>query len=64
MVPMELVRESAEASAAFIDSRLSDWESRVSHYRKAWEGVPYHERVSIDEQWVKHIGTLPKKPKI
>ncbi|KAL4867104.1 hypothetical protein BDV12DRAFT_198586 [Aspergillus spectabilis] len=39
MVPMELVRESAEASAEFIHKRVRKWEVRVWKYRKAWEGV-------------------------
>ncbi|KAI2904452.1 hypothetical protein CBS63078_5666 [Aspergillus niger] len=64
MVPMELVRESAEASAAFIDKRLSDWESRVSTFRRAWERVPHQERLSVDQQWERHINGSSKGSKL
>ncbi|KAF9884291.1 hypothetical protein FE257_001921 [Aspergillus nanangensis] len=64
MVPMELVRESAEASASFIDAGLSAWESRVSDFRKGWERVPHQEQVNVGQQWEKHISALPKKPKL
>lgn len=63
MAPMELVRESAEASADFIDSKLSSWESRASTFRKAWEQVPAHERLSIGRQWEEQIGVTPRKSK-
>ncbi|PYH29273.1 toxin biosynthesis protein [Aspergillus neoniger CBS 115656] len=60
MFPMELVKETAEASAAFMDKRLSDWESRVATFRRAWEGVPHHERLSIDGQWERNINGSSK----
>ncbi|GKZ35834.1 hypothetical protein AbraIFM66950_006632 [Aspergillus brasiliensis] len=64
MVPMELVRESAEASAAFIDERLSDWESRIATFREAWERVPHRERLSVNGQWKRHINESPEDSKL
>ncbi|KAJ5795361.1 hypothetical protein N7457_001960 [Penicillium paradoxum] len=64
LVPMELVRESAQASGDFIDSELSYWESQTSAFRKAWECIPQDERVTIDKQWEDNIGPLPKRPKL
>ncbi|KAL1871479.1 hypothetical protein Plec18167_007039, partial [Paecilomyces lecythidis] len=63
MVPMELVQETAEACVGFIDVRLSSWESRTTRFKKAWERVPHHERISVDKQWEEKIGTSPKTPK-
>ncbi|KAL4914424.1 Alpha/beta hydrolase family-domain-containing protein [Aspergillus aurantiobrunneus] len=63
MVPMELVRESADASAGFIHSRVSEWESGVKRFREAWGRVPHWKRVRIDEQWERNIGSL-KRAKI
>lgn len=64
MVPMERVRESAEASASFIAARLSAWELKVSRFREAWERVPHLDQVSVDRQWEREIGALPKRSKI
>lgn len=64
LVPMELVEESAKASADFIDSELSAWESRRGNFHRAWCRVPRYERTAIDDQWRGHIGKLPKKNKI
>lgn len=64
LVPMELVQESAQASASFIDSQLSYWESQKQAFQKAWGGVPHEQRTSIDEQWRAHMGELSKKPKL
>lgn len=51
MVPMELVKETAEASACFIDSTLSSWELKAAKFQQAWGRVPHNERVAIDKQW-------------
>ncbi|KAL3264411.1 hypothetical protein ABHI18_000819 [Aspergillus niger] len=64
MIPMELVQESAEASAAFIDKRLSAWESRVLTFRRAWERVPHQEQLSVDQQWERHINGSSKGSKL
>ncbi|KAL2843371.1 Alpha/beta hydrolase family-domain-containing protein [Aspergillus pseudoustus] len=64
LVPMERVRESAEASANFIHSEISSWESRTLEFQKAWGHIPHHERTSIDKQWESHIGALPRRPKL
>lgn len=64
LVPMELVKESAEASADFIASAVSSWESRTSQFEAAWEQVPPGERAILDKQWESHIGSLPKRSKI
>lgn len=64
LVPMELVTETASASAQFIDRELSRWESRTLHFRNSWGKIPHRERTSIDEQWKKHIGSLPKRDKL
>lgn len=64
LVPMELSDESAKASADFIDSELTAWESRRSQFHRAWGQVPRYERTAIDGQWKTHIGPLPKKSKI
>ncbi|EAW09077.1 uncharacterized protein ACLA_078250 [Aspergillus clavatus NRRL 1] len=64
LIPMELVKESAEASAAFLDARIFMWDSRVSQFRKAWGKVPHRERVRVDEQWKKHIGASPRRSKV
>ncbi|KAJ5693156.1 hypothetical protein N7462_002579 [Penicillium macrosclerotiorum] len=64
LVPMELVRESAQASADFIDTELSHWKSQTLKFQKAWGGISHEERTSIDEQWKAHMGPLPKRPKI
>lgn len=63
MVPMELVRETAEISADFIDSTLSSSELRASKFQQAWEQVPQHERIAIDKQWETHIGVPSRKSK-
>ncbi|RAH66006.1 alpha/beta hydrolase [Aspergillus aculeatinus CBS 121060] len=63
MVPMERVRESAETSASFIAARLSAWELKVSRFREAWERVPHLDRISVDRQWEREIGALPKRSK-
>ncbi|OJJ06090.1 hypothetical protein ASPVEDRAFT_45507 [Aspergillus versicolor CBS 583.65] len=63
LVPMELVRESADVSADFIHSRVLEWESKVKGFHEAWGRVPHPERVKIDEQWEKHIGAS-RKPKL
>ncbi|KAL4904421.1 hypothetical protein BDW74DRAFT_168445 [Aspergillus multicolor] len=63
LVPMELVRESADATTDFVHSRVSAWEEKARRYREAWKGVPHEERVRIDEQWEKHIG-VPKRSKL
>ncbi|KAL4782810.1 Alpha/beta hydrolase family-domain-containing protein [Aspergillus varians] len=63
MVPMELVRESADACADFIHSRVSEWESGVRRFREAWGRIPHEESVMIDEQWEKHIRPLPRRSK-
>lgn len=64
LVPMELVRESAQASADFIDSELSCWESHSLAVRNAWGSVSHQDRTSIDEQWKAHMGTIPKRQKL
>ena len=64
LVPMELVRESAQASADFIDSELSCWESHSLAVQNAWGSVSHQDRTSIDEQWKTHMGTIPKRPKL
>jgi hypothetical protein len=48
---MELVKETAEASACFIDSTLSSWELKAAKFQQAWGRVPHNERVAIDKQW-------------
>lgn len=58
LVPMELVKESAQASAEFIDSELSSWKSARVAFEKAWGSV------SHDDQWRAHMGTLPKRTKL
>lgn len=63
MVPMELVQETAEVCAGFIDVRIASWQSRTAHFQQAWERVPHHERVSVGKQWEEKIGTSPKNPK-
>ncbi|KAJ5153716.1 uncharacterized protein N7500_009155 [Penicillium coprophilum] len=64
LVPMELVHESAKASADFIASAVSAWEKRTSKFRKAWEQVSPDEQVRLDKQWERHIGTLRKRSKL
>ncbi|RDW92834.1 alpha/beta hydrolase [Aspergillus mulundensis] len=56
LVPMELVRESADAAGDFIHSRVAEWQRKVRKHREAWKGVPHEERIRVDEQWEKHIG--------
>ncbi|KGO39707.1 hypothetical protein PEX1_054560 [Penicillium expansum] len=63
LIPMELVDESAQASADFIGSEMFRWKSRKSKFQKAWDQVPLDERVAIDEQWESHIGAPPKRSK-
>lgn len=63
LVPMELVRESADASADFIHSRVLEWESKVKGFHEAWGRIPHPERVKVDGQWEKHIG-VSRKPKL
>ncbi|CAI7660753.1 unnamed protein product [Penicillium pancosmium] len=55
MVPMELVQETAEASACFIDSTLSSSELQASKFQQAWSQVPHNERVAIDKQWEAYV---------
>ncbi|KAL2822283.1 Alpha/beta hydrolase family-domain-containing protein [Aspergillus cavernicola] len=64
MVPMELVRQSAQASADFMQSRLSDWGLGVKEFREAWGRVSYREQVSVDEQWTRHIGGSSQRTKL
>ncbi|KAK1145924.1 hypothetical protein N8T08_003871 [Aspergillus melleus] len=64
LAPMESVTECATASSNFIQDELSGWEARTRKLRGAWKGVTQQERVSIDDQWRKHIGELPKKPRL
>ncbi|KAL3479959.1 Alpha/beta hydrolase family-domain-containing protein [Aspergillus californicus] len=64
MVPMELARESAEASVGFLDERLLGWKIRVERFRKGWGAVPHSERVKVDQQWKENTGALPRKPKL
>jgi len=64
MVPMEMVRETAEVSAEFINSTISAWESQTSAFQRAWEQVPQHERGDVDEQWRRHLGVSSKRSKI
>ncbi|KAJ5085061.1 hypothetical protein N7532_009832 [Penicillium argentinense] len=61
LVPMELVAESAHASADFIDSELTYWESQKLIFKKAWGSIPLAQRTNIDEQWKRHMGLLPKR---
>ncbi|OQE24642.1 hypothetical protein PENSTE_c007G01042 [Penicillium steckii] len=64
MVPFEMVQETAKASAEFISSTVSAWESQTSAFQRAWEQVPHHERVDIDEQWRRHLGVPARKSRI
>ncbi|KAJ5224456.1 Alpha/beta hydrolase family-domain-containing protein [Penicillium citrinum] len=64
MVPMEMVRKTAEASAEFIKSTVSAWESQSSAFQRAWEQVPQHERGDVDEQWRRHLGVSSKRPEL
>lgn len=64
LVPIELVRESAQASADFMNTEFSHWESQALALRKAWEGISHEQRTSIDGQWKTHMGVLPKRPKL
>ncbi|KAL5362339.1 Alpha/beta hydrolase family-domain-containing protein [Aspergillus floccosus] len=61
LIPMERVRESAQASADFINSELAYWESQKLMLQKAWGSIPRAQRTSIDEQWKRHMGSLPKR---
>lgn len=58
LVPMELAKESAQATGDFIHSRLSQWEARLKRYQDAWRAVAQEERVQVDKQWEKHLGFL------
>lgn len=64
LVPMKLLTETASAPAQFIDRELSSWESRTLHFRNTWGKIPRRERTSIDEQWKKHTGSLPKRDQL
>jgi len=64
LVPMELVEESAQASADFIDSEISSWASRRLAFQNAWSSVSHEERTNIDGQWKSHMGDLPNRQKL
>ena len=56
LVPMERVRECADAAATFTDEELGRWELATREGRKRWLEMPKTDRVGIGDEWMKMMG--------
>lgn len=66
MIPMEAVNESAERATNFLDLELKRFKREEETLAMAFKGKTAVEKVTIDEEWQKHVPKPvrpPKKPK-
>nr|KMM68109.1 hypothetical protein CPAG_04441 [Coccidioides posadasii RMSCC 3488] len=59
LIPMEAVKDSAELSATWLGKELERWRREEEILWKQWEGKSKVERMTIDDEWKKHIGPPP-----
>ncbi|KAK2756523.1 hypothetical protein FQN54_005416 [Arachnomyces sp. PD_36] len=69
LIAMEAVGEAADRAAEWIESEIQRWKADDKTFRDEWSKKSKIEKVTIDDEWKKHIGP-PKdsgkrpKPKI
>ncbi|EXJ90734.1 hypothetical protein A1O1_03838 [Capronia coronata CBS 617.96] len=61
LVPMEKVKECADAAAGFTVSQIARWEEKTREWQRRWLERPRQERVGIDDEWRDKIG--PRQPR-
>ncbi|KAB8273894.1 Alpha/beta hydrolase family-domain-containing protein [Aspergillus minisclerotigenes] len=64
LVPMERVMDCANAIATFSDAELSRWDAERQKYLRRWNAIPRRDKITVDDKWKQHIGTLSRKPKL
>ncbi|KAL2435165.1 Type I acyl-CoA thioesterase mpaH [Exophiala dermatitidis] len=61
LVPMERVKECADAAARFSVSEVARWEDMTRNWQRRWLEKPRRARIGIDDRWKEAIGPRPSK---
>ncbi|KAJ4524530.1 hypothetical protein HRR75_000119 [Exophiala dermatitidis] len=61
LVPLERVKECADAAARFSVSEVTRWEDMTRDWQRRWLEKPPRERIGIDDRWKEAIGPRPSK---
>ncbi|KIW19185.1 hypothetical protein PV08_03479 [Exophiala spinifera] len=59
LVPMEKIRQCADAAASFVNEEISCWQEMTEAWQQRWLQKSRQDRVSLDDQWKEMIG--PKR---
>jgi pimeloyl-ACP methyl ester carboxylesterase len=60
-VPMEQPRQSALASAEFVDAEARRWEENTQRFEQQWSKRPRPDRIGLDDEWRERIGPRHSK---
>ncbi|PGH02199.1 hypothetical protein GX51_04773 [Blastomyces parvus] len=55
LIPMEAVGETADHAAGWIGREMERWRREEEEFRKGWEKVSRIDKVTIDEEWKRHV---------
>lgn len=60
LVPMIAPQKCADAAAGFLAADLKRWREGEEEWRRRWEGKDRLEKMTVDEEWIKHVGADPR----
>ncbi|KAL9600121.1 MAG: hypothetical protein Q9219_003377 [cf. Caloplaca sp. 3 TL-2023] len=65
LMPMEIVKELADASAEWLAEEIKRWTQQEKEFQTQWHRKSRHEKQTVSEEWKRRIGGDPRnKPQL